>query len=94
MVRIEVKCPLRFTLRGEVRNFLPKHIYEVSDAIAAHPFIKRYLLKSEMIVAKAPEKIVEDEPKAVETPTQTEKPKRVNKRKTDSKSKKKTKEES
>ena len=94
MVRIEVKCPLRFTLRGEVRNFLPKRIYEVSDAIAAHPFIKRYLLKSEMIVAKAPEKIVEDEPKAVENPTPTEKPKRVNKRKTASKSKKKTKEES
>ena len=94
MVRIEVKCPLRFTLRGEVRNFLPKRIYEVSDAIAAHPFIKRYLLKSEKIVAKAPEKIVEDEPKAVESTTQTEKPKRVNKRKTASKSKKKTKEES
>ena len=94
MVRIEVKCPLRFELRGEVRNFLPKHIYEVSDAIAAHPFIKRYLLKSETIVAKAPEKIVEDEPKAVENTTPTEKPKRVNKRKTASKSKKNTKEES
>lgn len=94
MVRIEVKCPLRFTLRGEVRNFIPKRIYEVSDAIAAHPFIKRYLLKSEKIVAKAPEKIVEDEPKAFENPTPTEKPKRVNKRKTASKSKKKTKEES
>lgn len=94
MVRIEVKCPLRFTLRGEVRNFLPKRIYEVSDAIAAHPFVKRYLVKSEKIVAQLPEKIVENEPKAVEKPTPTDKPKRVYKRKTDSKSKKKTKEES
>lgn len=93
MKRITLRSPLVFNHRGKATAFAPRVEYEVSDDVAAHPFIAAHLLKCEDIthpkalnlVAEKPEVEESEEVKVEVVEEVAEKPKKTASKKRKSK---------